>query len=371
MMSRWAKLLIIGAVACLSVPFAGPHDASRHSGAVVSGWAARIFLHGEFTGLAAGRGSLYTAEWHAGVSTIVRVDPTGRVLARSSTLEELGGFSVIGRQLWAVIGIGDVGRPGVPELLAFDLESLKKLRAIRLVLGADGRTSASAWGPVTALGATAWSAFGCELVQVDPSSGRLLHSVDLGKQVGCASRLAIRGASLYVAEPVGLGGSIQLEARNARTGGLLRVSQVPDPPLGVGLVAAGDYLWAAGGDMGAAGDLYLYRASTLRLVGASGTEGGGGPVPGGRGVVRLPATSEYPAIDASAGVVWVGSQGGDAACFDARTGRLEAMGIPRPDVVTGNVVVTTFGTFATGSSPASGASGLVRVTPPTACKASD
>jgi hypothetical protein len=369
-MSRLGKLFAIGAVACLLVPLAGPADASGQSRAVASGWVARIFVHGQFTGLAAGAGSLYTAELHAGVSTIVRFGPTGRVLARSSTLKDFGGFSLTGKQLWAVTGIGDVGHARVSELLAFDLESLKRVRAVPLVLGPVGRTSASASGPVTALGTTAWASFGCELVEVDLSSGRLLHSVDVGKQVGCASQLAIQEGRLYVAEPEGLGGSIQLEERNARTGRLLRLSHVPDPPLGVWLVASGNYLWAAGGDMGTAGELYLYRASTLRLLGASGTEGGGGPVPGGPGVARLPATSEYPALDASAGVVWVGTQGGDAACFDARTAKLEAMGLPQPDIVTGNLIVTPFGTFATGSSPASGASGLVRVTPPTACKAS-
>jgi len=124
-MSRLAKLFTIGAVACLLVPLAGPSDASGQSRAVASGWVARIFVHGQFTGLTAGPGSLYTAEWHAGVSTIVRFGPTGRVLARSSALEDFGGFSLIGRQLWAVTGIGDVGHAGVPELLAFDLDPLK------------------------------------------------------------------------------------------------------------------------------------------------------------------------------------------------------------------------------------------------------
>lgn len=369
-MHRLAKLVAIGVVACLLVPLAGARGASGHSGTVVPGWVARIFLRGQFTGLAVGLGSLYTAEWHGGASTIVRVGPKGRVLARSSMIEDLAGFNLTGGQLWALTGTGDVGHPSVPELLAFDLESLKKLRAVPLVLRPAGRTSASAWGPVAALGATAWAAFGCQLVEVDLSSGRVLHSVAVGKQAGCTSGFAVRGARLYVAEPEGLGGSIQLEERNARTGGLLRVSQVPDPPLSVGLVASGKFLWAAGGDMGGAGALYLYRAPTLRLVGASGTEGGGGRVPGGPGVARLPATSEYPAIDASAGVVWLGSQGGDAACFDAHTAKLKAMGLPRPDVVTGNVVVTSFGTFATGYSPVSGATGLDRVTPPTACQAS-
>ncbi len=66
-----------------------------------------------------------------------------------------------------------------------------------------------------------------------------------------------------------------------------------------------------------------------------------------------------------------GHPGGDAACFDARTAKLEAVGLPRPDVVTGNVVVTSLGTFATGYSIAGGASGIVKVTPPAVCNAED
>ena len=369
-MGRFRKLLALLVTALLLVPMAGARDASGQS-RTASGWTARLFVQGMFTGLVAGPGGLYAAESRSGVSTIVRVDPlTGHVLARSSEIKDFGGFSLTAGQLWVVTSIGDVGRPHVPELLAFDLKSLKQVRVVPLRLGPPSRTAATAWGPLAAPGATAWAAFGCELVQVDLSSGRLLRSVGFGKEVGCSSQFAIEHSRLYVAEPEGLGGSIQLEERKARTGALLGVGDIPDPPLGVALAASAKYLWAAGGDMGTVGDLYLYSASTLRLLGASGTEGGGGPVPGGPGVARLPATSEYPDIDASAGVVWVGTQGGDAACIDARTAKLEAMGLPRPDIVTGNVVVTSFGTFATGDSPAGGFGGIVKVTPPATCKRS-
>jgi hypothetical protein len=250
LMGRFRKLLAPLAAALLLVPMAGARDASGQS-RTASGWTARLFVQGMFTGLVAAPGGLYAAESRSGVSTIVRVGPlTGHVLARSSDIKDFGGFSLITGQLWVVTSIGDVGRQRVPELLAFDLKSLKQVRVVPLRLGPPSRTAATAWGPLAAPGATAWAAFGCELVQVDLSSGRLLRSGGFGKEIGCSSQFAIEEARLYVAEPEGLGGSIHLEERNARTGALLAVGDIPDPPLGVALAASAKYLWAAGGDMG-------------------------------------------------------------------------------------------------------------------------
>jgi hypothetical protein len=130
----------------------------------------------------------------------------------------------------------------------------------------------------------------------------------------------------------------------------------------VNLAVSGRYLWAAGGDPGANGELYLFGAFSLQLLGVSVTwEGKGWPPPGS---ARLPVFSQFASVDVSGGTVWVGSDG-VAACFNARTAKLGSVGIPRPELVTDDVVVTRQGTFGV-DNWAGGT--IVKLRPPLACR---
>ncbi|HTV11349.1 MAG TPA: hypothetical protein VME20_05740, partial [Acidimicrobiales bacterium] len=64
--------------------------------------------------------------------------------------------------------------------------------------------------------------------------------------------------------------------------------------------------------------------------------------------------------------VWVGSDG-EAACFGARSAKLGSIGIPEPDLVTGDVVVTSQGTFGVDNWAGGG---IVKIQAPPGCGAS-
>ncbi len=328
---RLAKLiglavLSVGGVAGLN----GVASVAVASASVASSrWVAQVLVSGEFQGLLALSGGLYSTKTVPEGARVVRVDPaTGRVLARSAIMSGgLGSPSLIDGQLWALTGTPEVGRPLNVGLVAFAPGPLNTTREVRLALGPEGPTNAVALGPVAGPAGRAWAMFGCRLVQADLETGNVTRSISFGTGVGCGTSLALGGKWLYTAGPYEQGGYLRLERRSASDGALVAAGTVPAAPHGVAMATSGGYLWAAGGDPGANGSLYLYRASSLELIGSNVSLFTGVRVPGG---ARLPLFSAGPSLDVSGGTVWVGSLGGQAACFNASTTVLESIGVPKP-----------------------------------------
>ena len=182
----------------------------------------------------------------------------------------------------------------------------------------------------------------------------------LGAEPGDICSFVVGGHFLYVAGPQEPVGGLRLEERSAVSGALVATALVPRAPMSVDLAISGRYLWAAGGDPGANGGLYLFDASSLKLVGASSFGEKGWPPPR---TDRLPVFGQFLQVDISGGTVWVGSDG-VVACFNACTAQLRSSGIPKPELVTDDVVVAQQRTF--GIDDWTG--GIVRLRPPLACR---
>jgi hypothetical protein len=337
------------------------------AGSASSPWLARAFVPGEFSGLLAGPGGLYSVKVGSGDARIVRIDPTtGSVLSQSAPIGHglLAGPSLVDRQIWVLAGTVESGRPLEVWLSGFALGSLNMKREVHLALGPEGPTSAEAIELVAGPGGKAWAIIGCRLVQVDAAMGQVARSITLASHGNCS--FAIGGSWLYVAGPYESGGYQRLEKRSASDGALVAMGTVPAAPETTAATMAvfEGYLWVAAGSPGSNGNLYLYRASSLQLLGSNLSAIEAHPVPGG---TRLPFFIGFPSVDVSGGTVSVGGagNGADAACFDASTTVLESIGVPKPDNVTGDFVVRPQGTFGMGG--LSGES-IVKVHPPAACQ---
>lgn len=342
------------AVSLAFAPVQGAQRAGRPASARPSKWIASRLVLGNFTTLISGSRGLYSVALSDGAEDVVRVSISlRRVVARSAMFQRVGGLVTLEAGVWAL-----TYKRNKVALLELNASSL----AIDGKVGLPVRTeSEGAIGPIVAQGKYAWLALGCRLVEVDLDSHVVVRAVRtrLGRLGGtlCVTGLAVNAGVVYVAGTRSSSGRLVLEALSSSSGRFIARVSLPAPPDGVSLASANNYLWAAGGDPGANGRLYLYKTQPLRLVGESGRTGR-------TQIQHLPVMSQFPEVNASGRSVWVGSDGLDA-CFSTRTGKVLAVGMPSPVVVAGDFVVSDQRVFALGVAGGKGA--ILAVKAPGAC----
>jgi hypothetical protein len=358
--------LVASAVMTLGVPAAASGAAGPPA------WGARVVDAGWFVGLTSADGDLYSIKIGdhgppGRESRIVRMDPTsGRIQTTSQVVPDVSMPIFVGGNLW-VTGVTFISKnatkAGPPVLEDFNPRSLHRLRVLRL----HGSIQPALFsGPHGMLWGTWTGIYNCTIQRINSSSGALMdHPTRFGAP--CAGfAVDPGGRDLYLM--TGSGGSIgaHLYQLDARTGRELHHIGVDLFGEGMALVSTPDGLWASGGPPGAAGVLYYFTTSPLRLVSASSGEAiSSEPEVGGATGPVLPLFGQFPVVDISGGVVWVGSDG-QLACLNLADHETEAV-IEQENspIVTGNFVVVGHMTWALAdfSSPM----GLVRVNPPAAC----
>jgi hypothetical protein len=344
---------------------------------------AQVVAKGQFSGLVSGEGWLYSVQlaqqgplWAR--PTVVRLDPvTGHIVARSPVLPGAapGASSptFVDNALWPLAGLSK-GRGLPTELVALDPMTLRQERSVPVNSSRDSGSldflTGSVRGPL-------WVALGCEVVRLDPRSGRSLQALTVHGGTWCDTVMDNDGHYLFVeVGPAALRGqsatpTLLLQERDASNGRLLGSAIIPNPPNGGDWLSADDgSVWLSGGDPGVCGSIYDYRTSPLRLFASSyGQECEDLPpgVDGGPGA-SLPHTGQFSLVDISGGVVWVTSAAG-VDCFNPRTARFEAFLESKSwsNVLNGPVVVTPGGTYGVAATVQPGL-GIMRLTPPASCR---
>ncbi len=340
---------------------------------------AQVVAKGQFSGLVAGGGWLYSVQLpdrgsQSAGATVVRLDPaSGHVVTRSSVLPGASSPTFVDNALWLLAGLSKVR--GLPtELVALDPMTLRQERSVPVNSSRDSGSldflTGSVRGPL-------WVALGCKLVRFDPRSGRPLQALTVHGGTWCDTVMDNDGQYLFVeVGPPTLRGqsatpTLLLQERDGSNGRLLGSAIIPNPPnTGDWLSAYDDSVWLSGGDPGTCGSIYDYRTSPLRLFASSyGQECEDLPpgVDGGPGA-SLPHTGQFPLVDISGGVVWVASAAG-VDCFNPRTARFEALlrSTSRSNVLNGPIVVTPGGTYGVAATAQPGL-GVMRLTPPASCR---
>jgi hypothetical protein len=340
-------------------------------------WGARVVDPGAFSALTAGSGNLYavkealTGPLERG-TRVVRIDPqSGEVEATSRVLRGMENPVFVDGALW-LIGVASYSRNarhvGPPVLEELNPGTLHRERIIALAGLADPDLVGGPGG-ILWLG---WSDGGsCMLRRISPATGTViagdLAHVSSGPCAGMAVDTA--GDSLYVVSGSGGPPNFVLSRLNSRSGAVISTTSVPDISVDMVVAATEDEVWISGGDPGANGSLLYYSTSPLRLVSASLNEGGtAGTEIGGATGPPLPTFGQFPIVDISGDVVWVGSDG-QLACLDVAHGTtLASVEQRHAPVVTGAFTTVGAETWALAefSAPGPGA-GLVRVSPPRAC----
>jgi len=319
-------------------------------------------VKGEFSGLVAGDGWLYSVESprHGPGNAVVRLSPvSGHVVARSAVFPGVLWPTFVDNTLWFVVSLSKDA-----ELVALNPITLHRERSV---------PESSFYNSLTSFGrGPLWVALGCKLVRLDPHSGKVLQAVTDHAGTQCEIAMDNAANRLFVeVGPMALRGqpptpTLLLQERNGSNGRLLGSAIIPNPPNGGDWLATADgNVWLSGGDPGVDGFIYYYRTSPLRLFASSCGECAD-LIPGGDGGpgTPLPNTGQFPMVNISGGVVWVASAAG-VDCFNPRTARLEAIG--RTYVVSGPVLVTRDGTYAVSATVQPGV-GIVRLTPPAGCR---
>jgi len=372
--SRYVWRLFAGLAIC--IPFLGMSSVIAGSATGKPAWNARIAVPGDFSGLMSAQGSLYAVKYAAHGplphgSTVVRVDPvSGRVLAQSSILPDVAAPIFVNHAVWlsgATSYSADARNVGPAELF--------KLNPSNLKVEARVRTRYSGYptilgGPKGIVWAEWRNQSDCVMRRINSTTGEVIPKYHIRLRPGsCAgATLDTSGAYLYVAVTEDGPGTL-IYKLNGRTGASISHIETNGVSIFESMAASGGHLWIADGDPGGPGDLEFLTTSPLRIVAESQmVKGNGGPTNLGPNGYALPNFGQFPAIDISAGTLWVGSDNG-IACFAPSSQRTEAFVAQ----VSGPILTDSFTRVgvqiwanAAFGQPSPG-DGLARIDPPVAC----
>ena len=367
----------IGAMLLLGV---APSRAGASPPRTTSSWAVRIAIAGQFSGLLAAHGSLYSIRDYprgplAMRTQVVRIDPaSGKVVAVSRYLPGIASLVAVGGAIWTA-GVtfysASATREGPPVLEELDATTLHRERE-RLIATTNRQ---SLYGGVGVLGAPggrlfeveeARNGWGCSVHRLDAATGLPLRSVSLviPGSGGCSGiAFSPSGSVLYAATGQGGLGDLSLVELDAHTGAVIARVRLPQISDGVSLVATSNRVWLAGGMPGDYGYVVYVDTSPLRVLAES--EVDGSPP---KGVAAMPYFSQFPTVDESGGRVWVGSDG-TVACFGPANDRPLSLKVQyHGTLVTDSVTVIGHEVWANSNSGGPPPpTGLVSVRPPARC----
>jgi hypothetical protein len=395
MLRRVARALEVTTVSCMLLLAAGCNVTSHHIGAGPASappatshntfgapvstplstavghvtWARSIVDSGTFSDLVATQSGVYAAltpnEHRVQTEQVVRLDRSdGHISARSTLFADAGTISFADHHIWITATSGPTPARAAGEQILYRLDPTTLQTTGRFVLST---TTADSPDDSAGSGQHLWVTVNCTLDRVDPATGAITERLRRPRHVCDLRNLALAGRLLYTTiQPSGT--LLVLQQRDASTGRLLDHIDIPDAPAGgLDLTVAGRDLWAGGGFPGATGALYWFATDPLKLLGASGGDGGhGGAL--GRAAVTLPSLGEFPTVNRSDGTIWAAGFG-VVACIDPATGSVRAITTEYTGpTVAGPVVVTSKATWAVTISTGRGRFGIAQLYPPPACR---
>lgn len=325
-------------------------------------WGARVAVPGRFGALYSAFDSLYAAEY---TSTklrrvqIARIDPeTRRVVARSEPMISVVGLASAGGGLWALDEDGASRKFfGLSE---YSPASLKYLGGGTISVG-------SSWPVMTVGGAgTIWIASEtlsgslCSVTKVTITSHSMKVTPGPKVRASTCSAVAASGPDLYVVTQRPPNGIAIVTKVEIATGEVLATASTPLGNVSVwGAVATPTTLWIASEDPGSYGGVTVVSSKTLKTLGRPSYVSGPG--------FATQLFGQFPQIDESGGVIWVGSDG-QLACFNSASFRPNAVveQTSTPPLVTGGFRVIGGSVWANSDEGGVGG-GLAIVTPPRSC----
>lgn len=367
-----AGALLLSMSLCLLLPSASTVAAGSATGKPA--WNASIVVPGTFTGLTSVHGSLYAVKYasHGPLSRgsrIVRISPTsGKFLAQSPTLPGAGSPIYVDDAIWVssvTFFSADATSEGPAVLVRLNPLSLRVETRVRtkymgyptIVGGPKGLL----WGE--------WrSQSSCTLRRIDPVSGVVVVRDQLRLSSGSCDGAALdsTGSYLYVSIDRGALGMAVYKV-DGKTGAVISHIDVGEAGLSVSMVAVRGHLWIAEGDPGTNGVLLFLAISPLRLLAESSLmDGNGGSTNLGPGGYTLPTFGQFPSVDYSGGIVWVGSDSG-LACFAPSSRRTLAYVLQRYSPIITDSFVRVGRSVWVNANFAQPGTGLARVDPPAAC----
>lgn len=333
-------------------------------------WHARIVVPGDFAGLVAADGTLYSVRFAlhgptALKSRVVRINPTtGRIVAQSRILPGANLPVFADGRLW-VSGVTwyspNATSEGPAVLTELNPATLVRVRQVPyrpgVSLGLFGGP-----GGLLMESISRGTAQSCTLTWLNPDTGRAYRSKLVARDLGpCAGEdvdSSERFVYVIVNGPTYHMTLYKLDARTgvvrARLQGVLRVSG------GYGIVATPRRIWVSEGDPGAPGFLLYYLASPLRLLAASCVD-----VCATRG--KMPTFGQFPDVGLSGGRIWVASYG-KLACFAPYSSRALALVEQHHAPIVTNSLLEIDGRVWGSTDAKNPPSGLVRLSPPASCQ---
>jgi hypothetical protein len=327
----WRRILS-GAFALLVVPgLVSPSVGSASTIAHVpkNYWGAHVLAKGAYDDLFAIGENLYGVRgnlhgFQNANNQVVRLDPaSGALLSTSRVLHELAQPAIDGNDIWG-IGVSWVSkngeRVGPNLLLELEAPTLHLTRSIRVPTNLSypivvGSVGSSVW--LIAAEPAGRSAV-CALVRVTfaaRQSFRVAHRFP----GGCGAwALDTLGRDVYILSDT-QSSSSKMYKIDARTGRILEAGTVATMGRFTSMIVTNSRIWLVSGDPGANGVAeVLTTTHGFRQLDASSSLGG-----------SMPTFSDGPNVDYSGGRVWIGSDGGEAACFKPADPRALAQGLPR------------------------------------------
>jgi hypothetical protein len=360
----WRRRFLAAASLAAASPASalGPHRAPA--------WHARIIIPGNFAGLVVADGSLYSVRDAAHgplalSSRVIRVNPTtGKIVAQSRILPGASLPVFAAGRLW-VIGVTWYSPNATNEGPAVLTElNPATLARIRQVIYRRGVSPGLFGGPGGLLmESTSRGTYqSCTLSWLNPETGRAYRSVLVARNLGPCAGTAVDSPGHFIYVIVnGPTYHTTLDKFDARTGVVLaRLQMVSPAPGEFGILATPSRIWLSTGSPGAAGFLYYYSASPLRLLAATCVD-----VCAIRG--KMPTFGQFPDTVLSAGRIWVASYG-PLACFAPSSRRALALVEQYRAPIVTNSLLEIDGRVWGSTQEQNPPSGLVRLTPPESCQ---
>jgi len=204
----------------------------------------QIAVPGQAWGLVAGERALFALSADGSGTTIVRIDQATGHAGPSIREANVAGTAIAGGLLWVVRHASSVhAKPAA--VLGLSPLTLRTERTVALPdRPARGASDAAAAGGLV------WIAGTRLLMGIDPATGSLVKTVNLGTELRSSGWTAVAsdpaGTSLWTSEGSGGGGPIAVQRRDARTGAVLGAVNAPVAGLGAARITADpDHAWLA------------------------------------------------------------------------------------------------------------------------------